>query len=71
MGNSAGARLGAGRALAENDHAQNLVLGHVLGARCADDSTIFHHREAIGEVEHVLDIMADQENADAFLCFGS
>ncbi len=67
MANCTRTWLGAGWAFAENDHAQNLILGHFVRTRCADNPSVLHDREAIGEVEHILDVMADQKNADAFL----
>ena len=41
----------------------SLVTSFVL--RRADDLAVLHHSDAIGEVEHVVDIVADQEDADA------
>ena len=55
----------AGRALAQNDHAENLVLGHILDPAAADDLAVLHHGHAVGEVEHVVDVVADEEDADA------
>ena len=31
----------------------------------ADDLAVLHHRDPVGEVEHVMDVVADEENADA------
>src|SRR5580698_9542406 len=53
------------RALAEDDHAEHFVLGDVFGARGADDLAVFHDRDAVGEIEHVVNVVADEENADA------
>ena len=55
----------AGRAFAEDDHAEHLVLGHVLDPARSDDLAVLHHRDPVGEVEHVMDVVADEENADA------
>ena len=37
-----------------------------VGARGAHDAAVLHHRHAVGEVEHVVDVVADEEDADAF-----
>ena len=31
----------------------------------ADDLAVLHHRHAVGEIEHVVDVVADEEDADA------
>ena len=61
----AGAGHGAGRAFAEDDHAEHLVLGDVLRARVPTTLAVLHHADAVGEVEDVVDVVADQEDADA------
>ena len=53
------------RALAEDDHAENFILGDVGDARRADDASVLHHANPIGQIEDVMNVMADQENADA------
>src|ERR1700720_3122860 len=63
----AGTRLAPRRTFAENDHAQDLVLGNIADTGGADQPTILHDIDAVGEVEDVMNIMADQEDADAFL----
>ena len=41
-------RLGfAGRRLARDDHAQHLILGHILGAVGADAFAVLHHRQSV------------------------
>ncbi|ENN88049.1 hypothetical protein RHSP_51373 [Rhizobium freirei PRF 81] len=64
---SAGTGDGLWRHLAEDDHAQHFVLGDVFGAGVADDLAVLHDRDAVGEVEDVVDVVADEEDADAFL----
>jgi hypothetical protein len=55
----------AGRTFAEDDHAEHLVLGHVLDAAGADDLTVLHDRHAVGEIKHLVDVVADEEDAEA------
>src|SRR5450631_4844549 len=55
------------RTFAENDHAQDLVLGDIADTGGANQPTILHYIDAVGEVEDVMDIMTDEEDADAFL----
>ena len=50
----------------QDDHAEHLVLGHVLDPSSADDLAVLHHRDAVGEIEDVVDVVADKEDADAF-----
>jgi hypothetical protein len=33
--------------------------------RGAEDAAVLHHANPVGQIEHVMDIMADQEDADA------
>src|SRR3984893_6254104 len=63
----AGTRQAPRRTFAENDHAQDLVLGDIADTGGADQPTILHYIDAVGEVEDVMDVMADEEDADAFL----
>src|SRR5580700_2657547 len=56
----------ARRAFAEDDHAEHFVLGHVLNAAGANDLTVLHHRHPVGEVEHIVDVVTDEEDAEAF-----
>src|SRR5690348_15362213 len=56
----------AGRAFTEDDHAEHLVLGNIPGPGRADDLAVLHHTDAVGEVEHIVDVVADQEYADPF-----
>ena len=55
---------GVGRAFAEDDHPQHLVLGDLVSSRvptsCRSSSP-----HPVREVEDVVDIVADQEDADA------
>ena len=39
----------------------------VRGRAAADDAAVLHHRQPVGEVEHVVDVVADQEDADALV----
>src|SRR5690606_27331778 len=55
------------RALAQNDHAKHFVLGHFGGLGGTDHLTVLHHANAVCKIEHVVDVMADQEDADAVL----
>ena len=36
-----------------------------LRARGADQPAVLHDREPVGEIEDVVDVVADQEDADA------
>ena len=38
----------------------------ILDMPDADDLAVLHHRHAVGEIKDVMDVVADQENADAF-----
>ena len=40
---------------------------HVVLVHDAHDLAVVHHRDAVREVEHVVDVVADEEDADAFL----
>src|SRR5690606_18384187 len=60
----AGPRHGRGRHLAHDDHAQHLVLGHLACPRRADHESVLHHDHPVGEVEDVMNVVADQEYAD-------
>jgi hypothetical protein len=48
------------RALAEDDHAEDFVLGDFGDARGADDAAVLHHANPVGQIEDVMDVMADQ-----------
>src|SRR5690242_11573041 len=56
-----------GRHLAEDDHAEHFILGDVGRASAADHLSVLHHHHAVRQVEHVVDVVADQEDPDA-LC---
>ncbi len=51
--------------LAHDDHPEHLVLDDVVLVNRADELALQHHGDAIGEIGHVVDVMADQEDADA------
>ena len=53
-------------ALAGNDHAQHFVMVDVRYSRRPDNLSVFHHAKPVGEIENVMQVMADQEDADAF-----
>ena len=53
------------RALAEDDHAEHFVLGDVRHARRADDAPVLHHANPIRQIKDVVNVVADQEDADA------
>src|SRR5690349_22545423 len=48
-----------------DDHSQHLVLGDVSRARGSHDLTVFHDADAVREIEDVVDVVADEEDADA------
>ena len=45
--------------------AEDLVGGHVVLVDRADDPAVVHHADPVGQVEHVVDVVADQEDPDA------
>ena len=57
-------RHGAGRALAKYDHPQHLVLRHVRNLGGSHNTSVLHNADAVGEIEHVMDVVADEEDAD-------
>ena len=50
---------------AQDNHAQNLILGHIGRPAGADPTAVFHDHDTIREIENVVDVMTDQEDADA------
>jgi hypothetical protein len=54
--------------LAHDDHPEDLVLGHVVLVDRADELALEHHADAVGEVEDVVDVVADQEDAEPSSC---
>ena len=52
------------RHLAQNDHAQDLVLGDVGRVYRADLLAVLHDGDAVREIEHVVQVVADQEDAN-------
>src|ERR1700722_6494348 len=60
----AGAGNRAGRAFAQDDHAEYFVLGNVFGLGDAGPLTVLHDGYAIGQIEHVVNVVADEEYAD-------
>src|SRR5215217_4095045 len=55
----------ARRHLAHDDHAQHFVLGHFAGTCLAHHLAVLHHHDPVCEIEDVVDIVADEEDADA------
>src|SRR3954469_5381640 len=53
--------------LAEDDHADDLVGRDLVLLDGIDDVAVVHHADPVREVEDVMDVVADQEYADAFL----
>src|SRR5271156_1579345 len=53
------------RTLAEDDHAENFVLGDAGNGRRADDAPVLHDADPIRQIEDVMNIVADEEDADA------
>ena len=51
--------------LAHDDHAEDVIRGDVVLVDHAHDAAVVHDRDAVREVEHVVDVVADQEDADA------
>src|SRR5437588_454899 len=58
-------RHGTWRHLTQNDHAENLVLRHILSAGMADHLAVFHDEDPVRQIEDVVNIVADEEDADA------
>src|SRR5712692_5156056 len=54
-----------GRQFAHDDHGQDLVGCHVGFVDGADQSAVEHHADAVGQVEDVMDVVADEEDADS------
>ena len=50
--------------LADDDHGQDLVGRDVVLVDRADDPAVVHDADPVGQVEHVVDVVADQEDAD-------
>ena len=53
-----------GGQLAHDDHPEDLVLGDVLLVDRPDELALEHHADPVGQVEHVVDVVADQEDPD-------
>ena len=51
--------------LAHDDHREDLVLGHLVLVHGADELALEHDADPVGQVEHVVDVVADQEDPDA------
>ena len=53
-------------AFASDNHAQHFVMSYVSCAGGAHNFAVFHHHNSVSEIKHVVKIMADEENANAF-----
>src|SRR3546814_5437597 len=53
--------------LAEDDHAEHLILGRLGGVAGADQAAVLHHTHPVREVEDVMQVVADEEDADTLL----
>ena len=53
------------RGLAQDDHAQHVVLGDVVLVDGAHELALEHDADAVRQVEDVVDVVADEEDADA------
>src|SRR5262245_16592917 len=53
--------------LAEDDHAEHVVRRDSRLVDRPDDPPVVHHADPVGQVEHVVDVVADQEDPEAFL----
>src|SRR5438445_9933045 len=51
--------------LAHDDHRQHLIGGHIRFPDGANQAAVKHHTDAVGKIEHVVDVVADQEDTDA------
>src|SRR3954451_8621154 len=52
------------RLLAEDDHAEDVVGRDAALVDGIDDPTVVHDADPVGQVEDVVDVVADQEDAD-------
>jgi len=50
------------RVLAHDDHGEDLIFGDIVLVHDSNDLAGMHHRNAVCEVEHVVDVVADQED---------
>ena len=53
--------------LAQDDHAQHVVRGDGRLVDGVDDPAVVHDADPIGQVEDVVDVVADEEDADALV----
>jgi hypothetical protein len=51
--------------LAEDDHAEDVVLGHVVDVHGADELAVLHHARPVAHLHHLVDVVVDQEDAEA------
>lgn len=58
------ARSGARGTFPRDDHRQHLVLRHVAGACGTNNAAVLHHADPVGEIEDIVQVMTDQEDAD-------
>ena len=49
--------------LAHDDHAQDVILGHVADLFGADQRAVLHHRHTVAQLKHLAGVVADQEDA--------
>ena len=54
------------RRLAQDDHAQDVVGGDLFAPDRSDQRAVVHDADPIREVEDIVDVVADEEDADAF-----
>ena len=47
------------RQFAKNDHAEDLILRHLVGAARPHFAATGHDKDAVGHIEHVVDVVAD------------
>ena len=53
--------------LAQDDHPEHVVGGDVVLVDRVHDPAVVHDADPVGQVEHVVDVVADQEDADALV----
>mmetsp|Transcript_27482 Transcript_27482/g.50762 ORF Transcript_27482/g.50762 Transcript_27482/m.50762 type:complete len:370 (-) Transcript_27482:67-1176(-) len=50
----------------QDDHSQEVIVGYVLDVNRANELAVLHDRGAVTQLHHIVDVVADQEDTDAF-----
>jgi hypothetical protein len=53
--------------LAGDDHGEDVVGRHVGHVHRADELAVLHHARPVAELLHLVDVVVDQEDAEALL----